>query len=202
MFRLDALMRHLLEDEAARCFLGIAHRPANRGAATERSDTDRAIERVAAADFVECGGVLLGTAPGNTRRMKGKVTHRHADAEYPRRDFGRFLLKVHSGIRHAGSAFCRNQGPELIDWSMDGSRYALVSFPPCTQRPIRWCAIANGCAANKPSGCSRRCIRATSPRSNQRASSSSLRSTTISSLRARPPHPIISDDGYGHGCVM
>src|SRR3954469_5669209 len=179
-----------------------SHRPADRGAATEPNNPDCAIERVAAADFVECGGVLLGAASGNTRRMKGEVAHRHADAENPRRDFGCFVLKVHRGIRHVGSASSRNHGPELIDWSMDGSRYALVSFPPCTQRPIRWWAIANGCAANKPSGCSRRCIRATSARSNQRASSSSTRSTTISSLRARAAHPIISDDGYGQGCVM
>ena len=53
MFGLDALMRHLVEDEAARCFLGVAHRPADRGAAAEPHDADRAIEGVAAADFVE-----------------------------------------------------------------------------------------------------------------------------------------------------
>ena len=47
---------------AARCFAGIAHRPADRGAAAEPHDADRGIERVAAADFVEMGGVLLGAA--------------------------------------------------------------------------------------------------------------------------------------------
>ena len=39
-------------------FPGVAHRPADRGAATEPDDADRAIERVTAADFVEGGGVL------------------------------------------------------------------------------------------------------------------------------------------------
>src|SRR4051812_31661731 len=109
MFRLDALVRHLIEDEATRCFLGIAHRPADRGAATEPNDADRAIERIAATDLVECGGVLLGAAPGNTWRMKGEVAHRHADAQDARRGFRRLVVKIHPGIRHAGSAVYRNQ---------------------------------------------------------------------------------------------
>ena len=80
--------RHLVEDEAAGCLPGVAHRPADRGAATEPADADRAIERVAAADLVEGGGVLLGAASGNARRMKGEVAHRHADAQDARRLFG------------------------------------------------------------------------------------------------------------------
>ena len=107
----DALMRELFEDEAARCFAGVAHRPADRGAAAEPHDSDRGIERVAAADLVEMGGVLLGAARRNAADAKRQVAHRHADAEDTRRDFRRGSVKIHRGIRHAGSAFCRNQCP-------------------------------------------------------------------------------------------
>ena len=58
----DAFMRELVEDVAARGFAGIAHRAADRGAAAEAHDADRGVERVAAADFLEMAGVLLGAA--------------------------------------------------------------------------------------------------------------------------------------------
>ena len=61
---------------------------------------------------------------GNAADAKGQVAHRDADAENTWRYFGRFILKVHPGIRHAGSAWCRNLGPELTDWS-------IVRFPLC-----------------------------------------------------------------------
>src|SRR5947209_14800771 len=72
--------------------------------------------------------------------------------------------------------------------------YAPLPPPPCTQRPSRWWAIANGCGPASPSGCSRLAIKVASFRSNQRASSSSARSTTISSLVARAVHPIRSEE--------
>src|SRR3954469_12734790 len=81
-----------------------SHRPADRGAATEPNNPDCAIERVAAADFVECGGVLLGAASGNTRRMKGEVAHRHADAENAGWHFRRLILKIHAWTRYVRSS--------------------------------------------------------------------------------------------------
>ena len=62
MLGLDALMRELFKDVAAGCLAGIAHRAADRGAATEAHDSDGAIERVAAADFFEMAGMFLGAA--------------------------------------------------------------------------------------------------------------------------------------------
>src|SRR5204862_5381571 len=95
VFCFDALMRHLLEDEAAGGFLGVAHRSADRGAAAEPHDADGTIERVAATDFTEIRRVLLGTAPGDTGRVKGEVAHGHADAEDAWRYLWRLGLKVH-----------------------------------------------------------------------------------------------------------
>ena len=87
----DAFMRELVEDVAARGFAGIAHRAADRGAAAEPHDADRGIERVAAADFVEMAGVLLVAARRQLLDAKGQVAHRHADAENARRDFRRVV---------------------------------------------------------------------------------------------------------------
>ncbi len=119
MLGLDALMREVVEDKAARGLARVAHWSADRGTAAEADDADRGIERVAAADLVEMGGVLLGAAGGHAADTERQVAHRHADAEDARRDFRRGSVKVHTGIRHAGSACCRNQCPELIDWSME-----------------------------------------------------------------------------------
>src|SRR5882724_7654172 len=113
---LDALMRELFENETARRFLDVTHRPADRGAAAEPHDSDRGIERIAAADLVKMGGILFGTAPRNAADAERQVAHRNSDAQDPRRDFRRLFLKVHAGIRHAGSAVCRNLTPELMDW--------------------------------------------------------------------------------------
>ena len=100
---LDALMRELVENIAARGFAGVAHRAADRGAAAETDDSDRAVERVAAADFVEMAGVLLGAArrkPGTRKvrsrtgmpmqRMRGGI-------------FGAAAWKFMRFVRHAGS---------------------------------------------------------------------------------------------------
>ena len=65
----------------------------------------------------KCGRVLLGAAPGNTGDAEGQVAHRHADAEDARRDFRRFVVKVHPGIRHAGSALPEPRSG-VNDWSM------------------------------------------------------------------------------------
>src|SRR3981189_3414683 len=118
MFGLDALMRELVEDIAVRSVTDIAPRAASPGAAAEPDDADGGVERIAAADFLEVGGVFLGTAGGNAADAEGQVAHRHSNAEDTGRDFGRLVVKVHPGIRHAGSALCRNRGPELTDWSI------------------------------------------------------------------------------------
>ncbi len=52
----------------------------------------------------------------------------------------------------------------------------------------------------KPSGWQRNSMVATSSRSNQRASSSSARSMTMSRESASAWQPIISEVGNGHGC--
>src|SRR5258708_30340799 len=114
-------MREFAEDKAARCPTPDAHRPAARGAAAEADDADRGIERVAAANLVKMGGVLLGAAAGYAADAERQVAHRHADAKAARRDFLRFGVEVHTGIRHAGSPVCRNQCPALMDWSMGRS---------------------------------------------------------------------------------
>ncbi len=100
----DALMRHLVENVAARSLLGIAHRPADRGPAAEPHDPDRAIERVAAADLLEMGGVLLGAACGQARHAERQVAHRHADAQDARGNFGRSSVKVHRLAHHVRPA--------------------------------------------------------------------------------------------------
>ena len=63
VFGLDALMRELARKCSGSRFRG--HRPSAReieARPPSRTDSDRAIERVAAADFVEMAGVLLGAA--------------------------------------------------------------------------------------------------------------------------------------------
>jgi len=100
MAGVDALMRHLIEDVAARCLPGIADRTADRGPAAEPHDADSRIQRIAAANLLEMRGILLGAARGHAGRAEGQISHRHADAEDPRRDFGRPDLKVHAWIRH------------------------------------------------------------------------------------------------------
>ena len=52
---------------------------------------------------------------GNAPDAERQIAHRHADAQDARRDFRRGSVKIHTGIRHAGSARCRNQGPGLMD---------------------------------------------------------------------------------------
>src|SRR5271167_1647014 len=102
-------MRHLLENIAAGGFAGIAHRPADRSAAAEPDDADRTIERVAAADFLEMAGVLLGAPRRQALHAKRQVAHRHADAENAWRDFRRRIVEIHGGIRHAGSVWFRSR---------------------------------------------------------------------------------------------
>jgi len=65
---------------------------------------------------------------------------------------------------------------------------------------MRSSAESNGFGADSPCSCGPSSIAATSRRVNQRASSSSLVSMTMSLLLARAKQPIISDDGNGHGC--
>ena len=187
MLGLDALMRHLVEDEAARCFPGVAHRPADRGAAAEPHDADRAIERVAAADFVEMRWRSPWSRARERRRMKGQVAHRHADAENARRDFRRFVLKVHPGIRHVGSA-SRPEPRSGVNRLVHG-RFPLCArcrFPHAPSGRSDGARSRTDARQTGRRDAARLCIRATSARSNQRASSSSVRSTTMSSLsRAR-----------------
>ena len=59
--------------------------------------------------------LTLEPRAGSSCDAKRQVAHRHADAQNARRDFRRGGVKVHAGIRHAGSAFDRNQRPGLID---------------------------------------------------------------------------------------
>src|SRR4029077_8416597 len=102
------------EDIPGGGFASVAHWPADRGAAAEAHDTDGGVERVAAADFIKMAGVRFGAASGNTTDPKGQIAHGNADTENPRRSSWRFVVKIHTGIRHAGSACCRNQCPELM----------------------------------------------------------------------------------------
>ena len=100
----DAFMRELLENVPARCFAGIAHRAADRGAAAEPHDADRGIERVAAADFVEMAGIYLEAALRQFLDAERQIAHRHADAENARRDFRRGSVKVHRLVHHVRPA--------------------------------------------------------------------------------------------------
>src|SRR5450631_550200 len=113
---IDAFMRELVEYVAAGGFTGVPHRSADRGATAEADDSDGAIERVAATDFVEMAGVYLGAARRRALHPECQVTHGYADAEDARRDFRCGSVgRIHLGIRHVGAASCRNQGPEVID---------------------------------------------------------------------------------------
>ena len=68
---------------------GIAHRPADRGAAAEPHDADRGIERVAAADLVEMAWRSPWSRARERLDAKRQVAHGHADAQDARRDFRR-----------------------------------------------------------------------------------------------------------------
>src|SRR5258706_11691304 len=107
MFGVDALMRELVKNVPARRFAGIAHRAADRGTATETGDSDRGIERVAAADFIEMAGVHLEATRGQFLDAERQVTHRYADTEDARRGFGRGSAKVHRLIHYLVLPFDR-----------------------------------------------------------------------------------------------
>ena len=79
------------------------------------------------------------------------------------------------------------------------ARRCATEASSSTQARMMWWAIATGGGVVRPSGCRRSSISATSSRSNQRASSSSVRSTTISFESASAWQPIISDVGKRPG---
>ncbi|MGY3287900.1 hypothetical protein ACVWWP_000967 [Bradyrhizobium sp. LM3.6] len=86
MCGLDAFSFHPFEDEAARNLPGIAHGARERDAAAKPRHGDCGIERVAAADLREMGGIRLAAARGHGLDPKGQVAHGNADAEDARRD--------------------------------------------------------------------------------------------------------------------
>src|SRR4029077_13056965 len=77
---LDSLMCELLEHIFARGFLRIAHRSADRSAATEPYDSDRGVERIAAADLVEMTGIHFEAAARQFLDSECEVADRHPDA--------------------------------------------------------------------------------------------------------------------------
>ena len=199
MLGLDALMRHLLEDEAAGCFLGVAHRAADRGAAAEPDDADRGIERVAAADFVE----MRWRSPWSRARERRacetsgrapacRCTGCAAGFSAPCRESS--FRNPSCRLRHVPEPM---RSPEVNRFGpCVGSRYAprvVAAMQPAADQMVRDRERMRG---EQAVGVLRVCASGqASARSNQRASSSSVRSTTMSSLVARAVHPIISDDG-------
>jgi len=73
-------------------------------------------ERVAAADFVEMAGVLLGAARRQALHAKRQIAHRHANAQNARRDFRRGgIVEIHRESVMSAPPNCRNQDPGVID---------------------------------------------------------------------------------------
>jgi len=132
----DALIRELVEDVPARGFAGVAHRSADRGAAAETHDSDRRVERVAAADFLEMAGIHLEAAGRQFLDTKCQVAHRHADAQDARRDFGAAVWKF---MPRSVMPVPLSAGTKVPTQSTDRASSPLCSCgrAPCTQRPSK-----------------------------------------------------------------
>jgi hypothetical protein len=128
VFGVDALMRELVENVAACGLARIAHRSADRGAAAKPHDADRGTERIAAADLLEMGRVLLRSTRRHLWRTEGEVAYGNTNAENAWRDFRRPVVKIHARMVRQ-----------------------VVQAPGSIERDVRWFrAMRSGCSVMHP----------------------------------------------------